>query len=97
MLGISSGEEWEDKSPPLKTHPWEKLPDPAQGRSTKHLWALGRSRLWHRRRQVIGLGQPGLKIEMPLDEGRLEGCLTQAWVRGEMKRYLKPGISQVGR
>lgn len=73
VLGTSSGEEREDKSPPLKTQPSEKLPDPAQGGSTKHLWALGRSRLRHRWRRVIGLEQPGLKIERPLDDRRLKG------------------------
>lgn len=75
----------------LKTQPLEKMPDPAQAGNVKHLWALGRSWLRHRRRRVIGLGQPGLKIETPL-----AGCFSQARDRGERQRYLNPGKSQLG-
>lgn len=68
------------------------MPDPAQAGNVKHLWALGRSWLRHRRRRVIGLGQPGLKIETPH-----AGCFSQARDRGERQRYLNPGKSQLGR
>ena len=96
MLGISSGEEREDNSPLLKTQPLEEMPDPAQAGNIKHLWALGRSRLRRRRRRVIGLGQPGLKIETPLCDGRLAGCFSQARDGGKRQRYLNPGKSQLG-
>ena len=86
MLGISSQEQWEDNSPLLQTQPLEKMLDPAQARNIKHLWALGRSQLQRRRRRVIGLGQPGLKIETLLCNGRLMGRLSQAQVGGERQR-----------
>lgn len=34
---------------------------------------FGKEQLWHGQRHVIGLGQPGLKIETLLRDGKLGG------------------------
>lgn len=63
LLEIHSGQEQENNSPLLGTQSLEEAQDPAQAGSMEHLW--------HGQGRATGSGQPGLKIETLLWEGRL--------------------------